>query len=525
MEKKDISGYSFQIGTQYYYIEIVFYNGISEKSVSIPMFLVDSIEIEESLFQWWTNGSITLHNDFELIQKGALGKDAGGIKQYTKNILTDRPDGRNKICIRIFPLDKNGTDSFDHSKWEICHDFVVYDIQDQPSQDAQRKFKTYYFWDERYQLFLERNLDWSTATTAKKLYQIESFTSDIQRCLPPNIALKNLIKDASILTDDSSIKVGYKMDGEINKPTEDVGNIDEENWNNGKQDDENKIFYTSFSNSNVIDDINYILSLCSDENDFPVILDLGRTTDDKKFKLITLKDIFDNCLTNQIETLILEDNFDSFDNKSQHVPRGPVPQDNIANFISGLASKISSYQFSPMVNLDDKNLVTSPQHYFDFSNSEFNIKFSKNTIDDVLSSVKNMGENLYSFKNNNGQILAKINKFKKNTLSINNRFSALSQTPKNIPQINMLKDFVFLNQSLTFLTYGLTVRTPGKFVSIESINSNELKNAFWDRFLGQWLIINVKHIFRKELYTNQVTTVKIDSFNPVWEIEDSDWVA
>jgi hypothetical protein len=523
-------GQLYQINGQYYYIEVSFYNGVYKDPVNIPMGIIEEINIKESLYDWSTTGYITFQNDFQLLERGLQSKKQDTGEKQTVNFLCDRPDGRNKFCIRIYPTDVDNKDQKDFLEsnkedFELCHDFVVYDIQDLPTSTAEKKLKRYYFWDERYQLLLERNLEWSTALATKKLYNIENFTTDDQRKLPANIAVREFLKEASKYPDGTDIKVGFEEGGDMSKPEYIMGEIDDKKWNMGKN--ENKIFYTSFSRSNGMDDLNYLLKFCCDENGFPVILDLGRTTKNKKFSLVSLKTIFDNSAKNQKEIISLVDTKDGEMSKAWD-SRGPMKlTDNpLQNFSSGHASKITSYQFSPMVNFDDLQQTTSPLHTFDFDRGEFQVLFEGNTIDDFIKKATEMCSGLFNLqKDKKGQLLIKNNKVKQDSGIIKNYHTALTNVPSNLPCIQMLKDFIFLNQTLVFQTYGLTLRTPGNFITLESIHSTSETNDFWDKFLGQWLITEVQHNFTQKSYTNVVSVNKVDSHNKVYPINDSKYIA
>jgi hypothetical protein len=523
------NGQVYQIGNQAYYIEVCFFNGIYETPVNLNMGIIEEINIKESLNQWWTTGFITLHNDYQFLEKGLDSKSPTGEKVNNFNLISDRPDGRNKFCIRIYPvnLEDESNNEFiqkNLNDFEICHDFVVYDVEDISTQNAETKLKRYYFWDERYQLLMERNLEFSSALASKKINKIDTISDDSQRYVSPNLLLKELLKEASLYPDGSDIKIGYSEGGKINNPEYPMGSFDDAQWDTG--DPNNRLFYTSFANSVAMDDINYILSFCHDKDGFPVILDLGRTTEDKKFKLKSLKKIYDESAKNQKERLTLIDTKDSSEYRD-HKSRGPDFSDKMDNEMQNFesfASRITTYQFSPMVNMDDLNQRTSPYHTFDSENGEFIINFNKNTVDNFLTKAKEMFSGLYSLQND-GQLLIKNNKMKQSSAIIKNYYSSISEGPSTIPLIQMLKDFIFLNQALVFQTYGLTSRTPGNFVTVESIHSSSEPNDFWDKFLGQWLIVEVQHSFTKAQYNNIVTANKVDATFKVYPNTDNNYIA
>ena len=66
---------------------------------------------------------------------------------------------------------------------------------------------------------------------------------------------------------------------------------------------------------------------------------------------------------------------------------------------------------------------------------------------------------------------------------------------------------------------GITLRAPGKFIFIDRVGAGE-KNAFDDRFLGQWLITNVNHLFTQETYITEIIANKMDAFSSILPVED-----
>jgi hypothetical protein len=84
----------------------------------------------------------------------------------------------------------------------------------------------------------------------------------------------------------------------------------------------------------------------------------------------------------------------------------------------------------------------------------------------------------------------------------------------------MILDSIFLNQSLSFQCLGLTLRSPGKFLFIDRVASAE-SNPFDDRFLGQWFVTSVSHLFTQGTYVTELVGNKIDSFSTLWPEEDS----
>lgn len=529
-------GYIHQIRDQKYYIEILMYNQIDgEKPLSVPFFFVDSLMIEESLQNWPTSGYIVLNTSFEIFSRGNSTEfftENSSVKKI-KAPYIDRTDGRNKIAIKILPLasendkvqEKNSL--FPKDKWEMSFDFVITDIQDLPTPNAQVKKRKYIFIDERYQILKERNLEWSSANlsvkinnTNKKPYEL----TDSEKSINPNELLKEVIKLAGTnpnpnFNANDILYVGFKEGENIDTPSIPFANFDDNTWDSGHPN--NKIPYHTSASFSALDDMYSILPYCVASDGGPVILDFGRTTDDKKWHLIPVLKYFEDASGKQIERLILEAS-SGFDEKNKpHVSRGPTDTGDV---MSPIASRIQKYYFSPMVAADDNRITNSAISYYDHSTGSFHIKVKNNTADSVIQTLeKYANSGLYSFKKGrNAQILLNLNKTKQSGLMFETKQSYNgSFVYEDIKRNEMILDSIFLNQSICFQAYGLTIRSPGRFIFIDRMDFDS--NPFDDRFFGQWLITKVGHLFTQETYVTEVVAVKIDSFDKVWNKKDTNF--
>jgi hypothetical protein len=521
-----------QIGHQKYYIEVVMYNSIEgEQPFYVPFLMIDSLEINESLHNWVTKGQLTLNTQFESISRGSpnnasAGVDKSNVTQIIKAPYIDRTDGRNKVSIKLYPQEEdNNISDKPRKNWEINYDFIVTDVVDIDVNNTQNKKRMYKLIDERYQILVEKNLEWSTSIIAstklgngKKPYQLK----DSEAALIPNDVLKEFLtiagKDAK---SSEQIKIGFDDKGTIDKPNIPFNKIIEENWEVGKAD--NKMLYYSPANTNGLQDMFYVLARCTDKEGYPVILDYGRSVDDKGWHLKPLSKYFEKSIDICVEKLELDIGTNA---KNPPVSRGPETEStNTQNFYSAVASKISKYRFSPMVAIDDNRITNSPLHYFNHSTGEFVIKFAKNTASKVIDTLKTFAQKgLYSYKNNSNlspQILLNLNKTKQLGEMLKNEFSSSGQfIPETAPLNQMILDAIFLNQILSFQTIGLTIRTPGVFINIYRSDAGE-PNPFDDRFLGQWLVIKTNHLFTQEDYKTEIIAVKIDSFSKIFEQIDT----
>jgi hypothetical protein len=549
-----------QIRDQLYYIEIMLYNQLEDqKPFGVPFLFVHSLAFEETLHDWNTKGWIVFDDKFEVMTRGSNTDDANIKPPYIF-----RTDGRNRISFKIYPVPNSNSysagleaSSLDKEQWEMAYDCVIYDIEDMPVGNNQNKLRKYYFWDARYQFFLERNIEWSSRLQGINTYvercpgmnyllqKEPSQMTDFESSIPANIAIRSIIDTAALVDPlyenerGDVVKIGY---------TEGFGTIDKPNiplntysifWENGYVDanieNNNHIFYTSPANANVLDDLEYVLQNAVSSEGYPVFLRYGRNSGDyidgkstnkknKQWELISLKTLLNNAKNEQVERLFIEDGLLS---KEPYYPRAPLYGDDVNNFVSqnftsGIASRIKAYKFSPMVSLDDMKIVNRPLCYYNFNDGTFNIKSQDNTakatIDKFTDAAK---DNLYSFEmNKDAHLLTNLNKTKQKGISTKPALTYRPFVPNNLPQIEMMKNLLFLNQAINFVSNGLTIRTPGKFIFIDSAASNGQKNAFNDRFLGQWIMTKVVHLFSKDNYLTEVVATKVDAFNKIWEVED-----
>ena len=69
------------------------------------------------------------------------------------------------------------------------------------------------------------------------------------------------------------------------------------------------------------------------------------------------------------------------------------------------------------------------------------------------------------------------------------------------------KSFIYDNTAVIFTTLGNPYRKPGKFILLNGSEDNQ--KDVTSSVTGYWFIIGVKHIFENDIYTNEITAVKI----------------
>lgn len=525
----------------FYYIEIILYNKINNQPPTyIPFYFVETLNIHESIFSWVTKAEIVFTSEFEVIYRGSP------LNSGNENVpYIDRTDGRNRVHIKIHPVnvklidgnlseDADSQQTFPKKYWEMDFDFVIVDSADIPVGNNQRKKRMYVLIDERFQIIKEKNVEWSSESIAIKKSGLTGTANlpSASTALNPNDVLRDFLTIVSTNNDTMpKINIGYDQNGSIESPNIPLDQIELTDWDLG--DLSNIVNFYPDSNRNAFDDINYILSHCMSYDRFPVILDYGRSSEDKGWHLNSLSKYFEKASEEQVERLIIEsglNNLDATDGQlnKPYIPRAPNnTQSNVNNFTSIEASRIREYKYSPMVTLDDDRLLNSPLCYYNEFTGQFVLRKEQNSVQILTSKLQELAnKGLYSFKGGSSyspQIILSVNKTKssgqmtKNHLSLNGPYCN-QQAPLN----QMILDAVFLNQSLSFEVMGLTLRAPGKFIFIDSPTSSE-RNPFDDRFYGQWMITNVSHSFKQDGYTTLVTANKIDSFSGIFPVENPDY--
>lgn len=533
-------------GQQKYRVEVWIYNQMDGfDPVLVPTYAINELIIEETLKNWSVNGSITIKNDVEFLEKGSLKFVYRQTNlDQTKAKFLFRSDARNKIAIRIKPIVDNDSD-YPDEYWQMSFDCLIYDFDDLNTSDNTSKLKKLKFVDERYQIFLEKNIEWSTSlynqgmpggseaniptgteNTTATTTDGGAGSSDMSRTMSSSEAIKSIISTASTLDstpDGTPIKVGSSEGPQgIASPTNPINNFSNM-WDKGSSD--SYIQYTSPAFYSVLDDIDYVFGSLKASDGSPLILEFDRydNPEGKQFSLVPLSYFFDNAEKNQVERLVLIDptnpeNSAPYNNRAPYEPNGGS---YTQNFESPMASKIGSYELIPMESTDAYSLNNTPIHSYDFSKAEFTIEHTGNTVKDFYDDVQNYTNGLYGYSNSK-QLLLNINQTKQKGLMMNNRFVARSFFPKKMSGVKMMKDFLFLNQAISFNAVGLTIRAPGKVIFIDRDTSTMEKNPFDDKVLGQWLIIKNTHKFSQEEYMNNIVATKVDVYNYWWEVLDSE---
>jgi hypothetical protein len=177
-------------------------------------------------------------------------------------------------------------------------------------------------------------------------------------------------------------------------------------------------------------------------------------------------------------------------------------------------SKITKYQFVDMSGGDNtKNIVTTPVYSYDFKNKTFSINMKESNVNNLEEKLKNVYIHQKMLSVNGLHPLLTLNKNKISNNVINPCYSVRSDkasiTKKGLGKL--LYYSLFLNNCLVLSVDGSTIRSAGKFIGVDRLSYSE--GNFDYKLCGQWFITKVKHVFFHNMYVNEVTGVKLHSYD------------
>jgi hypothetical protein len=477
--------------------------------------------IEDTLAEWPIRGSLTFFFNPEIDEKtDTLGME--NISYSRKGSYQFRGDGNDRLRIRIFPKlnnnnEKNGLVITDETHWTLSYMFSIYDMEDvdlppgaQNQASATIKCLKLYFWDEWYQKMISNTIEYSTAKSNKD-----------QR-IKTGIAMKEIIEKA--------------LDGLDSTDGVPVGSDVQGFWEEGQTE----LFFTAPAQYNSYECLEYVHNAHLSNSSYLLpnghtiydysILMKERGPNPESVGFLTLRPLsyfFDRAGQNepgpyQIEHFFLQGYTDPIPKptKTLKAPLAANPSDTV-DFRSLKYGAISNYRFvdiSPLTNTLE--FTNRPVYSFDFKNRLYHVEFEANSAE---SAKDFMAEKYIKklYKNENADLkklfLIKLDKNKQKFKNVKVEFSLLGgEEFLSNRQINgihkLLYIGVFQNACINFRTLGLSNREPGRFIAIDRTEGVE-NGDFQNKFFGQWFVINVKHVFESEFYYNDITAIKIHSFD------------
>lgn len=463
------------------------------------------LTIEDNLLEPFHYGELSFLNPHDTLERSRY-KTVDGNKQFHET-WRFRGDCRDFLRFEMHPvLDDTLTnpETISGPAFSLAFDFVVYDIEDIPGNDATQKQKKIYFRDIRMQRMLERDLYWNSGAAAIRQQQVTHG------------------RPLSQLTNsERAISTGYGIKDIIQQALKDQRFFD--NWDVGG----NTKYYTTPAGYKAYDDMHAMLSnhVSSDETDNqPCILRFERFT--HKWSLLPLTYYFSNAVTKsnkepgklQLETLYLPNEINGQDEPGAE-SKIPVEANKqvTMNMHLGQYSNIISYIYSPMSGqVNQQLLISTPIHAYNATNRQFMFFYEKQSIESMYSFFKkHITDNLLG-STTGPYTEFFINNTKKQNYNTNVIYSTSTDniTPLIESRNRVVEQALYNGPLINFAVKGSTHRRAGRFIAIER-NNSYVENDFDAKLLGQYLTTRVTHKITQNGYTNNVMAVKPYYFSKI----------
>ena len=509
------SNETIRIGTDDYIFE-VFLTNTNGDMVKINHAAIKELVIDDMANNFYHFGSLTYQNDYDAMEanNGLPSVDNTNVKDYTQipNLqYRFRGDSRDFLIINILPklpnvpYDANNIDAYKRV-FNLKFVFCIYDTQDISGESATEKWKKLFFWDWSFQILNEKNVDYSTADSIKDANVINMSNDD--RADFTGKAIKDFLNTAFPTSE------GYVL-------------TFSPDWDNGGA----KVFYSSPAGYNGIDDLHFLLKhhvSTSDNNYDFCLLDKDRYTE--AWSLISMKKYFDNAYKAQANTQNSNYNTDSDGNLMMEkfyianqddkvgLPDNPQRVSQYENNSVYLLdySNLDTYTFKNTSGLDvQKRLVSSIVHSVNLEEGKFYMDFSNNNIESARNVFyNNYVKNMKGANGKNPSSNLTVNQYRETQKNVKHVFTTSTESHEgkiSFGRNDILKSAIFLNNSVTFRVKGSTHRRTKRFITID-IRHNTPNCNFYDKFLGIYFVIEVKHIFDKNTYFNELVCVKTYNF-------------
>jgi len=480
------------IDSQGFRFTIYIYNG-QDKPTPINKSAVKALVIEEDAKDWFLRGFIVIEDKFNILQRPWTTERTPPEGMHYKF----RSDGNDVLLISVQPvLDNQPPDALKPEIWNLQLTMAVYDVQDFSFGDeTSLRYKKLFFWEKDYQTMLESKIAWSTAGMVENAANL----SDKERRVFTGDAIKNLITTA--LGSDQRFS---------------------STWDNGSS----KIFHTACAGNNVWNELQYLIKSHvssmqgGNDGDFSI---LNRNRYTREWNLEALNSIFGKAVANnkpgpyQLEHFFIGGNTQELEGQVQSIApyKTPINQGVVSSNLNvhfGQYSTIESYQFIDMAAIDNiKVLNSTPVYHNNHLLHQFDMDFESHDIENVKEYIQtNYANKLKHTIKPDVLLTLNKNKVEANIVDPVYSFGYTATDRLAAGQNTMLMSSLFLNQCIVFTVRGMTYRTSNKFIGIDRFYG-ETDNDFDNRLLGQWYVINCKHMFIDNRYVNQLTCVKIHS--------------
>jgi hypothetical protein len=482
---------------QKYQLDIIFDNSQGNQ-FQLDLASMVTLDIEEDTRCWYKKASLVIRNPQNIFEQKVFSN--ANLNQYYKF----RNDGRDIVYIRFRIIEDSAILStnakIDYNTWGMQYKFVVYDREDIPGETPLTKQLKLYLWEFDHQILQETNLLWSTNELLPSDIN-PAYATDDQKQVPTGSAIKSVITK------------GLQKYGAQTFTSE---------WDVGSS----KIFYTAPANYTGADTIEYLLKkhvssqVGTDGGADPCIL--SRTRYDNDWKLISYTNFFSKAiemkgpiatagpLQREIITLSLPGGDDSATYLYNLQISPSTSKSYFSNFKDPVTSNIRNIHFTDMSPLDSaRDMIHTPCYSNDLKNKIFELDFSNNDIQNVKKFVNTNYANKLKI-NSTPDTLITLNKTKTDALALKNIYSYSTDKLGRFAEGRnfLLTSALYYNTSLSFTAFGSPIREAGTFISIET-DVGGVRDEFFNKLFGQWMVYNVVHSFSEGDYTNNVTALRV----------------
>ena len=510
--------------------------------------------IKETLASWVTTAELTIQSPSDDILK----------ELNIESTKLFNNDGSDLLYVKIIPSDISFVGQRSKkSDWKLEYTFAISDIVDIDSPVGLEglpttpliRCKKLYLVDYKYHLMQSKKLLYSS------YFPSENETVN-QR--PEGV------KETGLMIRDIFRLCGFSK----SLPPLDSENDEYKNsWDIGSS----KMFYTAPSESKASDVLDYIYGHHTSKNSKTVIFKEGELKSNLNGASGGKAEVFDFCILNSerstnsdnIEThhgiqdmyvgeislvpmmkyfenagneydspgkFQVEHFFvpDSLQNSEYEPFRSPVDIENKTpqDFKQKGYSEIVKYTLMDMSALTNIQLFKStPVISNNMKTGEFKMELMENRIETVKRFIAdNYIENLYraygnETNQNDDYFLVSLDKTKDlyNINPVYSLYGGIEDNPirQSYGIQNLLKMGIFLNQGINFRVPGLTLRTDGRFIGIDKYLGADSKSLYDEKLLGQYFVIDVKHVFEGTSYYNDITAIKIHNWFPIPKSKNS----
>lgn len=445
-----------------------------DKNIALPKSIFHELYLSENFIDWNTTGYLIYENSFEQLERY---KQKSNVKN--SEFFYYRMDGTDEIIIELVPVFVANTDrskkalqNFPVDKMTLLFHGGIYDSEDLSKANIESKLKKLYFRN----IYYHRADNMNVRVSCGEYISNKNFKSTNEQQQDVT-ALNN--EDRKVA---NGALIKYILEDKLDAP------VSEDNWDSGIR----STFYVSPPTSTVKQDINYLLNDIFATDGYPIVFNYNRY--DEEFTMTSYKTLFDNYPSS------IRERFKFSDPTKPNTGIVPSRSNNLNTFTIPGFSDIISYKYNKMSANDNITVLNSR-----FCSGYDNIdkEFLTNASNaDIEYSRKLYTALLNNFPNGSRNPLFVINQDKiQNMNIITDQVLESSCSAKRI-----IEGALILNDAIHFDVQGLASRNAGDFIEIESDTDTE---GIWeDRFLGTWLIVDVKHKITPKGYTNQILAVK-----------------